>query len=415
MNTTSYYAIILALAFTLVGSFTAVLPSVAAPSSTASLEQQLTQIEDKLEHNAGIDEEAIKSIAEILKKNPRNARAHFAAGRMFDRAGYKSLAEQEFKIVDELSPKQPEAVLELFLLKMQADDFAAAFQLYAYLSTRFPDDPSLALMRALILEGQGQLAEAEKLLAKAQAASTKRLGIATAVGDIRLRQHKPAEALALAKQDLARDPRYYRAIVLAGEASMQLGQFDQGANYLRRAFEMNPLEATFVNVYASNLYHVGRYSEALQPALIYLAQQTDQKTMNRAKLQVRALLTRIPREEVVNIIAMTDKRLDRTAWQGRLHLALGDVFDSLKWRDLAMEEYKKGIELMPLMGRPYYRLAKDMEKSNRYYEALALYQQAYKLEPSDNQVKLSYARFHERMSNRNNDVAWRLRDWLHQR
>jgi tetratricopeptide (TPR) repeat protein len=281
-----------------------------------------------------------------------------------------------------------------------------------YIAKRFPDDPSLALTRALLLEAKGKKEIAEVFLTKALEGQDKRMGIATAVGDVRLRQGLPLEALRLAKRDLAKNPNYFRANVVAGEACTKLKRYKEGATYLRKAYELNPLDERFVNNYATDLYRSGQYVEALEPSLIFLATATKPDLLHKAKYQLQLLMKRTTEAQLITAVRSADKKLDHTLYQGRLHLALGDVFDKQGKRKLAEECYARGIELLPDIGRAYYRLARDFEKDKNYRQAYQLYQKAYSLEPKDNQVAAGYFRFGERYSNRDNDLAWKLKDMI---
>jgi Tfp pilus assembly protein PilF len=387
----------------------------AAGSSAGALNGRLDAISEILDHKAGDAPSLLEEVAGIVKANPKSARAHLLAGRLYERSGFNELAEQEYIKADELDPSTPHAVLDLFLLKLESDDLSGAWERLGYLMSRFPNDPAVSLMKAMILEGAGKNEKAEQMLEAALKNKQKRTGVATAVASTRLRQKRPAEAWELVQTDLARDPNYFRANVVAGEALMQLNQTERATKYLQKAYDMNPLDRNFVNVYATNLYRAGLYAKALEPALIYLSEQTDASKMTKAKMQVIVLLRKLSDKDIQDAIAAADKKLDKTQWQGRLQLALGDIFDSLGKRKLAEQAYGNGIELLPDMGRPYYRLAMDYEKDGRSQDAFMLYQKAYELQPQDQQVKSAFTRFYQRATNRHNDIAWRLKDWIRAR
>jgi tetratricopeptide (TPR) repeat protein len=146
--------------------------------------------------------------------------------------------------------------------------------------------------------------------------------------------------------------------------------------------------------------------------LIFLATATKPDLLHKAKYQLQLLMKRTTEAQLITAVRSADKKLDHTLYQGRLHLALGDVFDKQGKRKLAEECYARGIELLPDIGRAYYRLARDFEKDKNYRQAYQLYQKAYSLEPKDNQVAAGYFRFGERYSNRDNDLAWKLKDMI---
>lgn len=374
---------------------------------------RLGQIESQLNTSRNRESELLQEVSKIIESNPSNGKAHFLAGRILERTGFSTLAAQEFEKAEKLSPGTADAMLESFLLKLEQDDPQAAFDYIGYIAKRFPNDPSLALTRALLMESKGKTELAEVFIDKALDGKDKRLGIATAVGQIRLRQGKLAEALELAKYDLRKNPDYFRANYLAGQACTRMKHYKEAAGYYKVAYAQNPVDDRFVQEYAADLYRAGMYVEALEPAITYLALATKGDVMRKAKYQLQLLMKRTTDDQIIAAVRQVDRKLDRSIYQGRLHLALGDVFDSVGKRALAEECYARGIQQFPEMGRPYYRLAKDLEKDRNYEQAKDLYEKAYSLDPNDFQVAAGYVRFGMRYVNRKNDIAWQFKDLLH--
>lgn len=388
------------------------LPSYAATKVSPAMTSRLSAIEEKVNHSGSANPALLEEISALIKENPNSGRAHYLAGQLLLKGGYSDLAEQEFSKADSLEPGNPQATLEKFLLKMEADDIGGAWQQFGYVAKRFPNDPSVLLMRSLILESAGKREQAQIFLEQALKSKQQRLGVATAVADVKLRQGNAADALKYVQKDLAKDPHYLRAQVVAGECLMRLQRHQEGLKYLRSAYEANPLDHNFVNVYATNAYRSGHFVEALEPTLLYLATSTTPPEMSQAKAELKTLIKLVPFGEVSKAIAAADAKVKDTPWEGRLQLALGDVYDSIGKRALAVNCYTRGIELVPTMGRPYYRLAIDYEKDGQYKKALELYERAYTLEPKDEDLKFAFARFWERMRNRKNDIAWQLKDLM---
>jgi Flp pilus assembly protein TadD len=389
----------------------AVAPSFAAVSNDTS-NAQLNEIERQLNASAAPEPELLQQISKIIETHPGNGKAHFLAGRILERNGFSTLASQEFEKADKLSPQTADAMLETFLLKLEQDDAASAFDYIRYIAKRFPDDPSLALTRALLMESKGKTDLAEVFMKQALAGKDKRIGVATAIGQVRFRQGRPAEALSLAQYDLSKNPNYFRANYLAGQACTKLKRFKDGATYYGKAYQANASDDRFLTEYAGDLFRSGQYAAALQPALMNLALATVDKKLRQAKAQVAIAMKHTTEDQWVTAVKAVDKRIEGTIYQGRFHLALGDVFDAAGRRNLAEACYEKGIEQFPNMGRPYYRLARDVERDQDYEKAKGLYKKAFDLEPSDSQVAAGYLRFGMRYFNRKNDLAWQLKDAL---
>lgn len=385
--------------------------STASAKGSSSLDEQLNQIESNVQQNT-ISDDMLQRIQAIIKSQPNNAKAHYLAGRIYDAAGYDDLSEQEFKISDNLDPTKPGAVLDIFTKMVMRDDFAGAYKYLNYVRKRFPDDPNLLLMQGIFAQARGLTSLAENSFSLALKSPKASVGVATALAEIRLRQQRYQEALELAGRDLSKQPHHFRATVVSGEALIGMGQVDKGLALLEKAYAMAPADKELSQVFATNLYQFHRYSQALNPAMTYMSMCTDPKTLHAAKNSVRKLALEVPRNEVKNALDTVAQKLSKTVFEGRLHLAMGDVFDSLDWNGLATAEYEAGIKLDPTVGRAYFRLARDQERSNQYELALVNYRTAYDKSPKDPQVKRAFVRFDTRMKNRDNDLAWRLRDWI---
>lgn len=398
-------------------AFTSAAPAFAAAQADA-VNQRLTQIELDLNTSSQpIKADVLQEVSKIVQANPNNGRAHFVAGRVLQRMGFSTLATQEFEKADKLSPQTADSMLEAFLLKLEQGDPEHAWDYIGFIAKRFPDDPALALTRALLMEAKGQKALSEVFLKKAQEGRDKRIGVSTAIGNIRLRQGDYAEAAKLAQYDIDKNPNYMRARVLAGEANTKLKHYEDGAVNYKRVYDANPnaLSEDHINNYATCLFRTEQYAAALDPALMYLAMATKPDIMRKAKYQLTSLMKRTSAAEYMTAITNVEGRLEHTIYQGRLELALGDVFDTLGKRAVAEEFYKRGIEALPQMGRPYYRLARDFQLDGQYEKAKLLYEKAFQLDPHDFDIAAGYARFGSRYVNRKNDIAWLLKDFVQKR
>jgi tetratricopeptide (TPR) repeat protein len=96
------------------------------------------------------------------------------------------------------------------------------------------------------------------------------------------------------------------------------------------------------------------------------------------------------------------------------HFALGDVLDHLNYRDLAMKQYAYGLKAEPDYARGLFRLGNDYEVYRHDYPmALSLLNMAHKLAPDDPEISTHFLRLNTRSGTLYNDLALRLRDWLH--
>ncbi|HEY9789911.1 MAG TPA: hypothetical protein V6D22_05915 [Candidatus Obscuribacterales bacterium] len=383
----------------------------ATPPAAGSIFGRIAVIETRLNEGKA-DQQTGKQIQDVLKAAPNNARVHWLAAKYYQKLGLTDSSEKEFDMVDKLDPKQPDAVLASFADKLEHGDVAGAYEDYDYVRQRFPDDPMLMFMEAQRAEAKNKQADADWYIERAMEVAPIRAGIATAAGAIRLRQGRPNEALSLALQDLAKQPDNYRSNAVAGEACIDLHRYEEGARYLRKAFNLRPLDPIYNNAYTASFYRARLYSEALEPAMLFMAQCTKQNEMDTAKQQLIEIVKYVPQSDVENTSAAADRLLSKTAWQWRFHLALADVYDRMGWNKLAERHYLFGINLNPHVGRAYYRLAKDYQRDQHMREAFHLYHLAYQCDPHDGDILLAAQRVIERSSNHHNDLAWQLKDWL---
>lgn len=357
-----------------------------------------------------VDPKALQQLASVLRNEPKSARAHYLLGRAYEHLGFTDMATQEYDLADKLAPNGPNELFDQFADKVTNGDVRGALQYYNYIRDRFPDDPILMLMDAQLCQKRGQVHEIDFYLERALNMPMRDLGLPSAAGELRLTQKRYAEALKLAQEDLAKNPDHFRGNAVAGLACMRMHRYDEGAQYIRKALTVRASDRNLNREFCQALINAGMYADALTPGLIYMAQCTETGSLDAAKQRVKNILGHLSPKEAQNIAAMTARMLSGTAWEARMNLALGDVFDRLGWLADAEAHYERGLELDGTVTRAYYRLAVDEQRSGKYVAALRLYSRAYHRDPQNPEIQLATARLMERLGNRRNDLAWRLKD-----
>lgn len=376
-----------------------------------TVDQELKEIDQKID-SGRVSKDMVARVQVLIGKQPKSAAGHYTAGRLLAYYGYNDLAEQEFALADQLDPARAKAVLELFDLRVQKEDFIGAYRLLQFIAKRFPDEPSLMMMQGIFLEREGQLAQAERVYEKALANPKKVVGVATALAGVRLRQGKSLEALRLANIDLERSPNHFNANIIKGEALLALDRPGPATVCLEKARLVKPKHSDLPKILALAHYRNKDYQKALPYALLIMATKTKSNELADAKLFCAKLINQLPPATTQICIRGTEGSLIDDIYRSRLHLAVGDVFDRMSRHTEAAEQFKEGVRYDPSNARGWYRLAVDEELFGMYDLALIHFKRAHDLNPSDQEVSAACIRLALRVLNRQRDVAWRLKEWM---
>ncbi|PWT94860.1 MAG: hypothetical protein C5B53_12250, partial [Candidatus Melainabacteria bacterium] len=273
--------------------------------------------------------------------------------------------------------------------------------------------PEVKFWAGNFLYSQQKYPEAEALYKEAIDSQQYVPGLASALASIRFQQRRYAEAVTLAKMDLAKDPNWMLANEVAGLSLMKLHRYGEAVKPLALTFARTPFKSVIDVEYAQALYWQGDYVNALRPALIYLALTADLFANNEpAKVVLGRILRHVNERDLATRIDEVNKvfGLERSA---AFHFSLGDVLDKYGFRGLAIEQYKQGLALQPQFGRGLYRLGVDLEiYKHNYPEALKYLEEAAALLPEDEAIQKHVLRLQDRWATYKTDWSWRLKDWL---
>ena len=222
--------------------------------------------------------------------------------------------------------------------------------------------------------------------------------------------------------DLKNDPKNAAANMVKSEALLALGRGDEAIAAMQLAYRSNPCDADAAARAADRLMRAGRNDEALEPALLSIVCDTGKESrLNASKRLVARIIKGMPADRALETVNSTGEQLGNSPYALFYRFAMGDVYDRLGRPYTAVEQYGAGFDLTErfavldgrMLSRGMFRLGLDMELCFRnYQEALALYKKASELDPRDEQIKKAYERLKSRLENRNNDIAWQLKDFL---
>ncbi len=409
------------LASVLLASLLALLPAckLSAASTVQASETrspvQISALETELMSGA-FSEKSLNDLQSILEQEPNNAKALLILAGVYVQRGLLSEAEETYLQAARCSPDNPEALIQLAKLYVMEGKDAQCMQTLKEANSRFPTSAAVLMMEGFALYSQKKYAEAEKTYALASKVNPGVLGLGSAIAQIKLQQRKYGEALLLCEADLKQDKNYLPGNLNKAYALAGLGQFQQATEPLKVVFAKEPFRPEIAATLAQCLLLSNDFDAALEPALVDLALCVKTPKQPAAKLLASRLLKAVPEEQAKAAIEKVSSRLDKIDREGlaaNFHFAMGDVFDTNKRPAQAMKQYHAGLDINPLFGRGWLRLAEDTESyCHRYQEALLLYARAYKHDPSCTECTVRSERLKLLLKARENDLAWLLKDWL---
>jgi len=400
-------AIIIALSATVAGQ--------AAVERSANADN-IAQIQEQLErnHEQPVTDAMVAEIQRALEGDPQNMVAHMTLAQCYDRLAMPDMANDEYALAVKFSPDDPHALVEFVKAQIKTGHPQVAMKLLEAASKRFPQDPEVMFWYANYLATTNRTSEASALYNIALKHNAKILGLASALGQLRLDEGRYGDANQLANQDLALDKNFILAYRVKGFALANLSRWSEAQAPLHLAYEQQPFKGGVAKMYAKACSWGGDYHSALEPALVDLAITASLDANNlEQKAAVLDIIRKLPRDFSTAKIGIVSVNLDKTLHNPAFHFALGDVLDHAGMHDAAIEQYDKGLQIAPDYSRAIFRLGKDMELyKQQYKEALFCYSKAHQLSPGDPEITAYYARLNQRLQTRQEDIAWRLKDWI---
>ncbi len=389
-------------------AFTLVAPL--AGLATPEDDKLIAQIESESENE--VQNSSLEKLQEIIARDPKNYRAHLVMAGFLDRMGLEDQAEEEYCQAVSYGPNDPKAMIELVKARFKRGQIDAAWALLREAQKKFKNDPEILYWVGNYMYKSKEIERAESMFVVALGSKKKIFGLHTALAAIRVRT-RPGEALRFAEIDLAENPKYDLALRVKGFALMQLKQYERAAEPLKTVYEHDFKNEDLSKNYAECLYWLGRYEEALDPALQNLSSTASPYVNNvESKLLLFKILKRVPKNSIAPAIAKVVERNDRKGKHSAFYFALGDVLDGLNRQDLAILQYRRGLEIDPDFARGYFRLGKDQLHVGKDEQALESFKKAYMLRPADPEIGAAYRRLQDRISIRNEDFAGAWKHWI---
>lgn len=152
---------------------------------------------------AGYYEPALPYLEEVLRRNPDNAKALLAVGRIHLQGNRLPQARESLRRALAINPSTPEGWNELGGVESASGDQAAAMAAYEKALSLAPDLPYALINMAHAQEKLGKMADAESYYLRALSADSKNGDAANGLGLLLAKQGRTAEAKKLFEQAIS--------------------------------------------------------------------------------------------------------------------------------------------------------------------------------------------------------------------
>ena len=381
-------------------------------AASAGSDAQLEAIEKKIEKDE-LGDEIYAALDAIITKEPTNYKAHLYLGNCYAKLGLPDQAIEEFRLATKFGPNQPKAFVELVKQQIRLGQIPAALELLREAKKKFPNDPEVLFWSGTELFNKGRIPEAQHIWLLAMNKNKKMLGLASSLAEVALMQGDFPKAKAMAQQDLEIDPNFAMANRIYGLALASTGKFEQSIVPLNKAYQQQPFKQGLADNLAACAVWAGQWKIALEPSIISLGATATLDSNNpKEKTRLYDVFRHVKANEIEMAIMAATIKIGKHP-PGAYFFALGDVLDSVNMRQLAMEQYKRGLQEEPAFGRAWFRLGQDLEiYAKDYQQALQCYQKAHVFKMQDQEITMHMHSLSDKLAKRDLDWSWKLKDVL---
>jgi len=358
------------------------------------------------------DQKTLNRLAEAVEKNPNDVSARCELGACYDQLALPDLAREQYKAAIQAAPNNPHLWMLRVKQELKAGRSEVAMHLIESAHDRFADDPEVLFWYGNYFAAKSKIDDAAFAYNMALQKNADIEGLRAALGEVCLDKMRYGDALNLANQEIKLHPQFWLAYKVKAFALMGLRRPEEALIPLRVAYANYPSKAMVARTYARACMWCGLYQEALTPALMFLNCSSNLTSNDLvAKQMVLAVLEHLPKSLVEKELPALSASVQKIKPNAAYYFALGDTLDHVDLNDLAISQYYAGLQMEPNFARGLFRLGKDFEQERRDYKAaLMLYAQANHLAPQDPEIASYFLRLGRRYKNRDNDLAWQLKD-----
>jgi tetratricopeptide (TPR) repeat protein len=317
-------------------------------------------------YNTGEKEKARETLKDLLaaSRRPEWQEAIFLGGRAAAQAGDYETAEQIFASISTTYPDTTKLVYHLALAQYDAGHFDKSEATLRELNLAGRQTSDSENLMAWCLYKRGQIKEAVAAMDRAIALDPSAEDNYLDVGMMLLEQHRDQGAFAAAVKALEVAPASYRAWRLKGSAEARLDRIKDAKKSFARGLELNPLDEQSI---------LGLASEQLNDGKVEDAKQTLEKGIER-----------LPRDAVLYQA------------YGRMLLWLQGSGNGSS-EDRAISLLQTALRLDDSLADPHYQLGKLAARKGWLEEALNELQTANRLDPKSSQTHYELAMVYRKL------------------
>jgi Tfp pilus assembly protein PilF len=327
-------------------------------------------------------------VEKLLKTAPKAYNTHLTAAKFYEQKGIIGQAQDEYRQAITCKGAMAEAYKHLAQLLLKSADYAEAERVARAGLKAFPQDYGMLLTTGYVLHNEHKLGDAMQMYEGARKIQPNNPEIYVALADVASNLNQPQKALQYIEKAISLGKPGELILYEQAKVLVLLGRFEDAKKPLATNFAQNPLNAKNNQLYLSVLTSQKLPKEALLVQLCMLAPAND-KQMVLAKAAVKNVLATMPEQDARESIAGAEASIKDIKLKGRLHFALGDIYDRLGQPQIAIIQYQAGLSFDPSLARGYLRLGEDLETYKKDLSgAMKNYQKASSLDSQDHEIQM---------------------------
>lgn len=394
----------------------------AAGQATGLSDADIAPFEKHLNSKYPLSESQLQQLDALIRAHPDEAYLHYLLARHQRRLGYTQLADETINAAHN-RPDASGFFKKLMEQQVANAEIDRALNVMKYANHWHSNSDIGIALTAFYFNEEALVAPADKQTQLKQKVTVEisRLashketwppGVGGLLGHIEYTQGHDTRAIEFADIDLRKDPHLQLANQVKGLALFQQGNMKASIQPLSEAFAANPENGRTTPSYAQALIACGQDKQALAPAFYALTQASDAAQLKVFEKRLTRLLLRLDGPFVDATISDVTRRARWTSQFYTFYFALAEAYEQMDKPEQALRCYALACSYNKAPTTALSRMGRLHQNAGRYKEAHDCYALSALSNQENISAKLAFNRLADRLANRDNDVAWKLRDWL---